>query len=393
MNCSKIYYEEPYKKVLDATVAKVDGNNIYLDKTICYPQGGGQPGDRGTFNDIPFIDTQKDGSDIYHVVPNNKFTVGEMVSINLDWNYRYLFMKIHTAQHIISGILYNKFNIGTLSVHQGETKLTIEIDRSELSDESCYQIEDEVNKSINDKQNISYRVMSEEEANKISLRRSVKAHGRIRLVDINSIDTIACGGLHVANTQEVEYVLYVGQEIVRSHVRLIFKVAEEAKKEIRYLQSVVDELNVRHSSQTFEILDIDKSINEKLLQNERDSKTLKKALSQTMFDSFIAETEDNIIMRDLSGNPIELTSFKDVIDNDDIALLLVKKVELGLLWFIYLGPSYSSLNLKVMKSDLFPIINAKGGGKPPFFQGKGDYKNIDELFKSFRKLVNERKSE
>jgi alanyl-tRNA synthetase len=233
--------------------------------------------------------------------------------------------------------------------------------------------------------------MSEEEAKREPLRRSIKAHGLIRLVDINSVDTIACGGLHVANTQEVGYVLYVGQEIVRSHVRLIFKVAEEAKKEIRALQSIVNDLNVRHSSQTFEILDIDESINEKLQQRERDNKALKLALSQTMFDSFLVESDDNIIMHDLSDTPIDLSSFKDVIDND-VALLLIKKVEIGSLWFIYLGPSYNSINIKILKSELFPIINAKGGGRPPFYQGKGDYKDVAKLFDCFRELINETKN-
>jgi alanyl-tRNA synthetase len=392
MNCSKLYYDEPYKKVLDATVEKVDGNNIYLDKTICYPEGGGQPGDRGYIDDDAIIDTQKDDSTIYHVVPNNKFKVGDSVTIILDWRHRYLYMKVHSAQHIISGILYNKFNIGTLSVHQGELKLTIEIDRSELSDDLCYQIEDEANKSINDKQDITYRVLNEDDAAKISLRRSIKAHGLIRFVDINSVDTIACGGLHVANTAEVGYVLYVGQEIVRSHVRLIFKVAEEAKKEIRTLQSIVDTLNVRHSSQSFEILDIDKKINEKLLQNERENKDLQLALSRTLFDAFVSECDDNIIMHDLSNTLIELSSFKDVIDKDDVALLLIKKVEVGALWFIYFGASYSNINIKLLKSELLSIINAKGGGRPPFYQGKGDYKEVEKLFESFRKLVNEKKS-
>jgi alanyl-tRNA synthetase len=391
MSCSKIYYEDPYKQVLDAIVKKVDCDKVYLDKTICYPEGGGQPGDRGTINDVPFIDTQKDKSNIYHVVPNNKFKVGDSVTIKLDWEHRYLYMKIHAAQHIISGILYNKFKIGTLSVHQGESNLTIEIDKNELSDDICYQIEDEANKSINNGNDINYKVMSEDEARKIYMRRSIKAHGVIRIVDIDNVDTIACGGLHVANTSEVGYILYVGQEIVRSHVRLIFKVADSAKKEVRTLQSIVNTLNVRHSSQTFEILDIDEKINDKLLQSEKENKTLQLAYSKTILENFIKESNDKIIMKDVSEYPLDLASFKDVID-DDIAILLIKKVSDGSRWLIYLGESYSTINIKQLKSEIFPLINAKGGGKPPFYQGKGEYKEIEKLFESFWKLINEKKS-
>lgn len=391
MECKKEYYNNPYKKVLDTKVNKVDGDKIYLDETICYPEGGGQPGDRGTLNEVPFIDTQKDGNEIYHIVPNNSFTIGDNVKINLDWNHRYLYMKVHSAQHILSGVLFNKFKIGTLSVHQGKSNLTIEIDKHELSDEICYQIEDEANKAINNNRDISYRVMNEDDAQKISLRRSIKAHGIIRFVDIDKVDTIACGGLHVANTSEVGYILYVGQEIVRSHVRLIFKVSEEAKLEIRTLQSIVNTLNTRHSSQSFELLDIDNKINEKLLNDERETKNLQLAFAKSLLNSYIDGVDDNIVTKDISEYPLDVTSFKDVIEEEDIAFLVIKKVENDLRWFIYLGPKYRTISLKMIKSEIFPIINAKGGGRPPFFQGKGEYTDIEILLKSFRKFINEKK--
>lgn len=390
MNCSKIYYDDPYKKVFDSSVVKVDSDKVYLDKTICYPEGGGQPGDCGTMNDVKFIDTQKDKSNIYHVVLNNKFKVGDTVKIKLDWNHRYTFMKVHTAQHIISGILFNKFKIGTLSVHQGEINLTIEIDKSELSDKLCYQIEDEANKAINNNNNISYRVMSEDEAHKIYLRRSIKAHGSIRIVDVNNIDTIACAGLHVSNTSEIGSVLYCGQEIVRSHVRLIFKVGEESKKEIRTLQSIVNTLNVRHSSQTFELLDIDEKINNKLLQLEKEKKELQLSVTSNLLETYIKASDDNIITKDTSEYPIDLSVFKEIIDGD-IAVLLIRNTPDGARWLIYLGESFNTIGIKQLKSEIFTIINAKGGGKPPFYQGKSDYKDISKLFESFRKLINENK--
>ncbi len=51
-----------------------------------------------------FDDTQSDREGIYHVCNNCNFEVGDSVCIKLDWNYRYTFMKVHTAQHLVSGI-------------------------------------------------------------------------------------------------------------------------------------------------------------------------------------------------------------------------------------------------------------------------------------------------
>eukprot|EP00828_Plagiopyla_frontata_P045762 TRINITY_DN7924_c0_g1_i2.p2 TRINITY_DN7924_c0_g1~~TRINITY_DN7924_c0_g1_i2.p2 ORF type:complete len:118 (+),score=15.65 TRINITY_DN7924_c0_g1_i2:96-449(+) len=61
---------------------------------------------------------------------------------------RYLYMKQHSAQHLISGILYNKFSIDTLSVHLSETYIAIETGEPIIDIQTIYDIEDEVNKAI-----------------------------------------------------------------------------------------------------------------------------------------------------------------------------------------------------------------------------------------------------
>ncbi len=391
MGTEKRYYDNPYARSIMAHVTKVDNDKVYLDKTIAYPEGGGQPGDRGTLNNKEFIDTQKDGEFIYHLCPNNNFSVGDKLLLNLDWEHRYTYMKVHSAQHILSGILYNKFFVGTLSVHQGESQLTIEIDKESFDEQHCHFLENEANKAINRCEKISYREMDEDMAQKLPLRRSIKAHGLIRLVDISNVDSIACGGLHVEHTSEVNYILYVGQEIVRSHVRLIFKVGDEAKKTLRLMQSIVDELNVRHSAQSFELLEIDEKNTNKILELERENKELKQLVASNVLSTLISKCDrDMIICEDLSSYPFQLSAFNDLLKEHDIALLFIKKVEDEIRWLIYLGPSYNHIPLKLLKSELFSIVNAKGGGRPPLYQGKADNRDLDKFLSSFRTLINEK---
>ena len=83
----KYYYEKPYLKELEATVTSICKKGLILDRTISYPEGGGQPGDRGFINGIPYSDTIHDGDDIIHIMSDSSsFNVGDKVTIHLDWD-------------------------------------------------------------------------------------------------------------------------------------------------------------------------------------------------------------------------------------------------------------------------------------------------------------------
>ena len=64
---NKLYYEMPYEREVTATVTAVEGNMVFFDKTIFYPEGGGQPGDRGVFNGYEIVDTRKVGDEVAHI--------------------------------------------------------------------------------------------------------------------------------------------------------------------------------------------------------------------------------------------------------------------------------------------------------------------------------------
>ena len=59
METRMVYYEEPYRRELTATVTEIRSDGVVLDQTICYPEGGGQGGDRGTIGHAPLLDTTK----------------------------------------------------------------------------------------------------------------------------------------------------------------------------------------------------------------------------------------------------------------------------------------------------------------------------------------------
>ena len=104
---NKLYYEMPYEREVTATVTAVEGNMVFFDKTIFYPEGGGQPGDRGVFNGYEIVDTRKVGDEVAHIFNSTEgLSVGSEGKLVLDWDHRYAFMKRHSAQHLLSSIFF-----------------------------------------------------------------------------------------------------------------------------------------------------------------------------------------------------------------------------------------------------------------------------------------------
>ncbi|MDC7242996.1 MAG: alanyl-tRNA editing protein [Sphaerochaetaceae bacterium] len=387
-NSFKEYYIDPYKKELKAQIVDIKENKIYLDKTIFYPEGGGQPGDRGYINGYKVVDTQKDNGKIAHFI-NEPFDlkIGDSVILKLDWTHRYSYMKMHTAQHLISGILHSSFNVATVSVHQGSQFLSIEIADNSFSKENCYKVEDIANDKIIESLDVSYLEMSKAEAQKLDLRRSIKVDGLIRVVKINNADLIACGGLHVKNTSEIKRVMFCGVEKIRKHFRLLFKVSESAIEEVRKYDSIIKELCTLHSAKVETLVECEKNYIEKNLEVEKQLRSLKKENANLVLNSIIKENNQNVIFSDISDYNID---FKDIDLNVDKAIFLFRKESESLKWYVYLGNSYLHYDFQDLRVKVLSLIDGKGGGKFPSFQGKGVYKNIENCEKAFLGYFNER---
>jgi len=393
MSSKPIYYEQPYAKSLEATVVALTDQGVVLDKTICYPEGGGQSGDRGTIGGCLLLDTHKDEEKvIYHMVKEPTFSVGDTVLIELDWDHRYHYMQMHTAQHVASGLLFSHFGIKTVSVHQGEKRLTIETDQEAIDERTCYELEDLVNKKAREHHPVHYEVHSHEEAEHLGLRRSIKVEdAHIRLVVVDSVDTVACGGLHVANTAEIVLFQYVGQEKLRGHVRLIFAVGDEALAEIRENRNLVSRLCSLHSAQRHVLLEVEE---QNLIQSALDRTQLQKKSLQLVSCLLKEKVEKASVFK---GVPVVLWNIEDDMDMkqlgtafteyEDLALCATKQEKGKLLWLVGLaGKASLFFDFAAERNHLLGGIAGKGGGKAPLFQGVGS--GVGEtLFKSFMELI------
>ena len=353
-----LYYQDAYLREVEATIVEIRGNAIVLDKTIFYPECGGQPGDKGFFGDVEILDTQKDSDETpLHIVSDvSLLSVGDTRVLSLDWSHRYKYMQEHSAQHLLSALLFHEYGIGTLSVHQGQEFLTIETSVHDIEEKTLLELEDKANGAIRSRLAIWQKEMSHLEAEELKMRRSIKVEGRVKVVFIDNLDAVACGGVHVKNTSEIEEIVFRGTERIRGHLRTFWSVSDTAKKFRRDNASILQRASTLLSAQWENIPDaIERLHNEIYLLKktiaEGEKSRAKEELTSHLFDS----SSKSIIFTTM----LSLDAFQEIVLQSDKEILILQANEKK--GFMYFGSKDRFLTLKQ--------LGLKGGGKTSLFRG------------------------
>ncbi len=210
MPADELFREDSYLQDCDATVTKIADGCFYVDRTVFYPLGGGQPGDTGSVGwdggAADIVDTVygEDG-DIAHVVVDGSALPlpGTAVSLAIDWDRRYRHMRMHTALHLLGAVLKYDVTGGNISADKSRLDFNMEdtIDKEALTRD--------VNALIAADYAISCRWISDEELDaspELVRTMSVKpprGKGKVRLLEIDGVDLQPCGGTHLRSTAEV----------------------------------------------------------------------------------------------------------------------------------------------------------------------------------------------
>ena len=98
----KLFDTDAYLQKCTAKVLSINGKDIVLDQTILFSFNGGQTSDSGTIEGINVQESRIEGEDIiYTLMQEPTFSVGDEVSVIVDWNKRYKIMRNHSATHIV----------------------------------------------------------------------------------------------------------------------------------------------------------------------------------------------------------------------------------------------------------------------------------------------------
>lgn len=210
----ELFREDAQLRRCDARVLSVDEAGVRLDRTLFYPQGGGQAGDAGWLHladgrSIAIADTRKgaEPGEILHVLaPDADATVlqpGTAVVAEIDWARRDRHMRFHTATHLLCALVPHP--VDGCSITAGYARLDFHM--TEPLDKDMLTAG--LTRLVNEAHPVSHRWITEDELDaNPGLVRSMsvqppRGQGRIRVLEIEGVDLQPCGGTHVANTAEI----------------------------------------------------------------------------------------------------------------------------------------------------------------------------------------------
>ena len=207
--------QDAYQSAAEGSVVETAVDGIYLDRTVFYSRGGGQPGDIGTITwsggSVEVIDTFRKAGRPFHQIAEGAALPdpGTPVEGVIDWERRYMTMRTHTALHALSGVVYRDFGAKVTggNMTPGEARMDFELDA--ISVEFGREVERTLNDELVKGYPTEILVMAREIAlqdpdlirTKVNLIPDFVKE--IRVVDIKGLDRQADGGTHVNSTLEV----------------------------------------------------------------------------------------------------------------------------------------------------------------------------------------------
>jgi len=206
---TELFRDDSYLKSCNATITGHGDGCVFVDQTVFYPLGGGQPGDTGTMRwdggETRLVDTCYVDADIGHIVEEGATlpAPGTAVELAIDWDRRYRHMRMHTAMHLLGSILLYPVTGGNISA----AKSRLDFDMEDTVDKEA--VGADLARLVAEDHGVSCRWITEDEldANPELVRtmsvQPPRGKGSIRLLEIEGVDLQPCGGTHLRSTAEV----------------------------------------------------------------------------------------------------------------------------------------------------------------------------------------------
>ncbi|WP_164918987.1 MULTISPECIES: alanyl-tRNA editing protein [Acutalibacteraceae] len=229
----KLYDLNPKVRTFQAHVLecipKEERYLLILDRTAFYPEGGGQPSDRGVLNFANILDVQEKDGVIVHT-SDRPISPGALVSGGIDWPRRFALMQQHTGEHIVSGLAHRLYGLDNVGFHMSDATLTVDLN-GELSSEQLALIERLANEAV--WRDLAIKVMypSGEELEKIPYRSKKELTGKVRIVEIPGFDVCACCGTHVTRTGEIGAIKLLFSQHYKGGTRLTMACGGQALRD------------------------------------------------------------------------------------------------------------------------------------------------------------------
>lgn len=359
------------------------GYEVELDRSVFFPNKGGQPCDLGQIHDVSVLSVDEVGDRLVHLC-EKPLQVGEVVEQRLNRVRRQDFMQQHTGEHILSWWAYKLFCAQNVGFHCSLEYSTLDLDRP-LTPEDVKTIEDYANADVRMNKAVTATIYEkEEDLDEIFLRKHTEGlTAPIRVVSIEDSDSCTCCAPHVKHTGEIGLIKIVQAVAYKGGMRITFLCGVRAMQYVDSLQKSMNTLSKLYSTSQDKVVDCVK----KQIIELGDLIVKNKALSARL-EGYIAQELKNEAV-DIKGKKLLV---KIVVDADPKRLRpLCQSTLNGKSLTLLLCPrgeqvSYILMS-KELKLDMGEVIQAvntilsgKGGGRGDMAQGSAKLpSNLPEI--------------
>ncbi len=369
------YERDPYLTELDTAVLRAgdDGRPFaVLADTVLYPEGGGQPADRGTLGGAEVLDVQKRDGEIRHYLQAP--AAPGPVHVRLDWERRFDHMQQHTGQHLLTAVAQDRFGWETRAFHLGEEVCDIELGVAALGAEDLRALEDAVAAEVRAARPVEAARVKPEDLPGLKVRSRGLPEGftgDVRLVTIQGVDTNTCGGTHLRSTAELEAVVLLGAESLRGGTRLFFAAGGRARRRMAAHEARNAALRTLLGAPDTGLAAAVEGKLEQVRVLERKARALEEELADRVAEALAARpgvvADHHFEGRDAAfllraGRQLAASA-------PGKAVFLTATLE-GRHFFLLTAGEASPLDVPARGRELAALLGGRGGGSGRLFQGK-----------------------
>ena len=363
----RLYYEDVYIKEFKAKVKECrKGEKFYeilLDQSAFYPEGGGQPCDLGTLGGAEVKDVQEKDGELIHYMETS-FDPGDEVQGKINWERRFDLMQQHSGEHIVSGLVHEKYGYDNVGFHMSSDVITIDFS-GVLTEEQLAKIEEETNRKIWENGEVEIFYPKKEELERLSYRSKKELTGKVRLVQFPGADLCACCGTHVMRAGEIGMVKLLTVEKFREGVRVTMISGRRVLDYLNMVNGQNHQISVKLSAKTEETAQAVERLHEENYRLKGQILHLTQELCDTEAKRFEGAGNVLIFHEGLDGDSVRKMA-DAVMETCAGCCAVFSRNEDGSYKY---AMGEKNGDLRQFTKEMNQALNGRGGGKPFFVQG------------------------
>lgn len=375
----KLYENDSLLQSCQATVVscekKEDHYEVILDRTVLFPEGGGQLSDQGWLDKVPVFYASEEGQDVRHWT-REPLEPGKTVAVKLDWPVRLDRMQQHCGEHILSYAFWKTCGANNVGFHMNEDSVFIDLDQ-EIDEEKAKKAKWMANECLWANEPISLHYVDASELGNYPLRKkNEKLKGTVRLVDIKNGDICTCCGTHppytgmVGSIQIIRFVRHKGGS------RIEFLCGNRALRAMHERNRILEDTSNFLSVKAEDVLPAVEKLHQEILDlrgkvREKTQELIRLQLPEKMAQAPVLPNGTKLLVLTLEGTAADGKSAMKLASAQPGVLAAVFTKEGDRLMYQFALSEGAEGDCKACCAKANELFGGRGGGRPQSAQGGG----------------------